>query len=173
MISMTNDEKIENFIWLAHGVQKKFKDIAIELDVKEKQLSQWENDKDIRAKWQKVAEIRKIYIAKKIKSTFKEFYDWYIELEKDKKCFYCHITEEKLDVLFRKLEGKGEILTKRGRGRKLELDRKDPNPNYNNTKNIVFACYWCNNAKTDTFTHEEFIKVGNVLEEIWKKRLSE
>lgn len=170
---MTNDEKIEKFIWLAHGETKKFKVIAEELGVTEKQLSQWERDKDIRIRWLKVAEIRKIFISKKIKANFKEFYDWYLELEKEKKCFYCDITEEKLNDLFRKLEGKGEILTKRGRGRKLELDRKDPNPDYNNTKNIVFACYWCNNAKTDTFTHEEFIEVGKVLNEIWKKRLSE
>jgi 5-methylcytosine-specific restriction endonuclease McrA len=42
---------------------------------------------------------------------------------------------------------------------------------YDETNNIVLACYWCNNAKTDTFTYEEFLRVGKVFAEIWKERL--
>jgi hypothetical protein len=29
----------------------------------------------------------------------------------------------------------------------------------------------CNNAKTDNFTEEEYIKVGKVFKEIWDARL--
>jgi 5-methylcytosine-specific restriction endonuclease McrA len=58
-------------------------------------------------------------------------------------------------------------------GRKLELDRKDPDLTYENLNNLVLACYWCNNAKTDTFTNEEFMKVGEAFKAIWQKRLAE
>jgi len=33
---------------------------------------------------------------------------------------------------------------------------------YNDT-NCVFACYWCNNAKTDAFTEKEFKPIGDVI----------
>ena len=67
----------------------------------------------------------------------------------------------------------GRLTTKRiaTRGRKLELDRKQPELEYKDFDNIVFACYWCNNTKTDIFTEEEFKKVGEVFNEIWKDRL--
>jgi hypothetical protein len=42
---------------------------------------------------------------------------------------------------------------------------------YDDLDNLVFACYWCNNAKTDTFTFEEFKQVGEVFRNIWQKRL--
>jgi hypothetical protein len=94
----------------------------------------------------------------------KEFYNWYIEEEK--KCEYCGIREPELKILL----DSGAVKTKRTRGRKLELDRKVPDGNYDDLDNIVFACYWCNNAKTDTFTYEEFKKVGAVISGIWKGR---
>ncbi len=39
---------------------------------------------------------------------------------------------------------------------------------YDQLNNVVLACYWCNNAKTDTFTYEEFKEVGKVFANIWK-----
>jgi hypothetical protein len=53
-----------------------------------------------------------------------------------------------------------------------ELDRKEPNQSYDNIDNLVFACYWCNNAKTDTFTADEFKEVGKVFSLIWQKKLA-
>ncbi|WP_425638808.1 hypothetical protein ACPUEN_04340 [Algoriphagus yeomjeoni] len=82
-------------------------------------------------------------------------------------CHYCGITTEQIQQLW---EMKPK-LTKRGRGRKLELERLAPNEKYSNLGNLVFSCYWCNNAKTDTFTEEEFMKVGAVIKEIWEERL--
>lgn len=32
-----------------------------------------------------------------------------------------------------------------------------------NANNCVFACYWCNNAKTDAFTDEEFMPIGKAI----------
>jgi hypothetical protein len=57
------------------------------------------------------------------------------------------------------------------RGKTLELDRKIPNESYNNIENLALCCYWCNNAKTDTFTHEEFLIIGKSIGTIWQQRL--
>jgi 5-methylcytosine-specific restriction endonuclease McrA len=53
----------------------------------------------------------------------------------------------------------------------LELERKKPNESYDNTDNLVLCCYWCNNAKTDEFTEEEFKEIGKVIGKIWQTRL--
>jgi len=62
-------------------------------------------------------------------------------------------------------------LTTRKRGRDLEIERLKPKLNYDVIENLVFCCYWCNNAKTDTFTVKEFEEVGRVIKNIWKERL--
>lgn len=90
-----------------------------------------------------------------------------VEKKENKYCYYCGISEEQLSQAI-----KQEIIwTKRaGRGPSLEMDRIHPNEPYSNTENIVFACYWCNNAKTDTFNEEEFKEIGQVMTKIWNKR---
>ena len=154
----------KQFIWLAHGEQMKFSDIEKELKVSRAQLSEW--DKELKKEWTEIAEIRKVYVQKNIKADFKAFYDWFSVQQNDKKCAYCGITEQEIEQAF----ADNKIGTKRGRGKKLELDRKEPESPYDNFDNIVYACYWCNNAKTDTFSHTEFLQVGKVLRSIWKER---
>lgn len=83
-------------------------------------------------------------------------------------CEYCGINDELLGKLFEKKK----INKKNLRGWKLEVDRKKPNHEYTK-ENCVMACYWCNNAKTDEFSHEEFIPIGKEIEKIWQKRLNE
>ncbi len=109
----------------------------------------------IRDKWQKKCpEIK-----------FEDFKNWHESA--DKKCYYCNLTKEATSNLWNKYPD----LTKRKRGKNLEIERLDPNLPYGMISNLVFSCYWCNNAKTDTFTKDEFIEVGKVFEKIWKKRL--
>jgi len=48
-----------------------------------------------------------------------------------------------------------------------------PNLEYSIMKNLVYSCYWCNNAKTDTFKYEEFLEIGKEIEKVWNKRLGE
>lgn len=67
------------------------------------------------------------------------------------KCAYCEITEEQIASL----KASGLIKTKRGRGSRMEIDRLNSNKEYT-LENIVLACYWCNNSKTDEFTYTEF-----------------
>ena len=86
--------------------------------------------------------------------------------QKIRVCQYCETSES--DLI--ELRVKGLIRTKRyTRGWTLEIDRIEPNKEYNKD-NLILACYWCNQAKTDEFSHDEFIPVGKVIGEIWKKR---
>jgi len=157
----------ENYLKLAVVEQKKFDEIAQILQIDRKQVSElWGELKETR---EKLSELRKIW-----KSKFKEtintesfwkFKEWYEKSER--KCFYCGITEKQISKLFKK----GELYTKRNRGRKLEIERLSPNEPYENLENLVFSCYWCNNAKTDTFTSEEFKNIGKEIGKIWEKRL--
>jgi hypothetical protein len=111
-----------------------------------------------------LSELKNIYKNKRfIKiEAFNDFYNTTI-----KKCFYCGITEDKISQM---IENKS-IYTKRlfVRGRTLEIDKKNPKGNYDK-ENMLFCCYWCNNAKTDEFTLEEFKPIGEIIKEIWKKR---
>ncbi len=81
-----------------------------------------------------------------------------------KKCHYCEIKEGDFIPIwgkfYKKKGGKG------GRGKILELDRKDNEKGYNE-KNCVLSCAICNNAKSDKFTYEEFKRVGKTIKKIW------
>jgi len=81
-------------------------------------------------------------------------------------CAYCHITIREIELL----ADKKQLNKKNYRGWSLEIDRKDSNLEYK-PDNCVMACYWCNNAKTDEFTFDEFIKVGAEIRKIWDDRL--
>ncbi|OFX39012.1 MAG: hypothetical protein A2X08_17820 [Bacteroidetes bacterium GWA2_32_17] len=156
----------KKFIWLAFAEKKTYPQIEKELNVSRQQLSDW--TKEFEKEWRQISAIKNIHVSKKIKNDFNKFYEWYKDKEQSKKCEYCGITEIEIKFLL----DNNLLETKRARGRKLELDRKEPNASYDNLENIVFACYWCNNAKTDTFTHKEFLDVGKVFKNIWQNRLA-
>jgi len=115
--------------------------------------------------------IKKVLTAYEIQFKFdfpiSEFMEFYKEREEERVCFYCKTTEA--EIL--KLRGSGLIKTKRNRGKQMEIDRKNSNMEYSKD-NVVLACYWCNNAKTDEFTMEEFEAVGKEIRKIWNNRLS-
>jgi len=97
-----------------------------------------------------------------------ELYLWWNDIPKQ--CHYCSLPDYLLETL-RELPGH---INKRypQRGRSLEIDRKISELPYTNINNLVLACYWCNNAKTDTFLYEEFIPIGHEIKKIWEKRLN-
>ena len=161
-IELTDKQK--EFIWLAHGEGVGFDEIANRLNVDRKDISTWEIE--LKSEWNKIAAVRKIYMQKNLSTSFNEFFEWYMNLTP--KCDYCGITEEEIKRLFEQ----DPDITKRNRGRKLEIDRKLPNSEYDDLTNNVLACYWCNNAKTDTFSYGEFKKIGKVINTIWTHRLS-
>ncbi len=97
-------------------------------------------------------------------------YDFYLWWQRTpKKCHYCKLPESSLQIL-RELP---EHVNKRYplRGKSLEIDRKLSSLPYDKIENLVLSCYWCNNAKTDTFTSDEFIGIGESIKQIWEKRL--
>jgi hypothetical protein len=100
---------------------------------------------------------------------FKTIYphDEFEKLLENAQCEYCSITEEDI----RHLGAQGKLFKKSERGWSLEIDRKNSNFEYS-PDNCVMACYWCNNAKTDEFTFEEFKIIGKSMEEVWRARLN-
>ena len=121
---------------------------------------------DLKNRIQKILSCRDKWNSKEIGGNFWDFYEWYVNAEQ--KCYYCNITQEELDQLHRI----GIINKRKSRGKNLEIDRKIANEEYMNIDNLTYSCYWCNNAKTDTFTESEFLKIGKAISEVWKKRLN-
>ena len=95
-------------------------------------------------------------------------YLWYTNAKK--KCHYCNLSEDDLDSLNKQHGHINKRYPKRGKV--LEIDRKISTLSYSNIDNLVLSCYWCNNAKTDTFTEIEFLKIGKVINQIWSIRLN-
>ncbi|MEA3476466.1 MAG: hypothetical protein U9R23_08525 [Candidatus Cloacimonadota bacterium] len=122
-------------------------------------------------------------IVKKMKIEFKNYFEnelnldefkkeiFFKDKEKDKRiCYYCGISEAQIEML----ANNSKIKTKRfySRGKTMEIDQKKSENGYKKC-NIVLACYWCNNAKSDEFDEDEFQPIANGIRETWNKRLSE
>jgi len=154
------------YLKLAVIEQIKFDEISKILGIDRIEVSKlWEELKEQREYF---SELRKIWKSKfkntETTKSFWEFKKWHEKTEK--KCYYCGITENQINVLFKRKK----LYTKRNRGRKLEIERLLPNEPYDNLKNLVFSCYWCNNAKTDTFTVEEFKEIARGINAVWRSR---
>lgn len=83
-------------------------------------------------------------------------YEEFLILIKDKKCHYCD---------------KNLIFNKHTRdddsnyvSRAYQLDKKDPLQGYN-VDNCVTCCWECNRLKSNVYTYDEFLKIGNFLKE--------
>ena len=105
--------------------------------------------------------------------TFDQFYNnWSNKENFEKGCSYCGTTNKTSEALYKiQQEGLRPDATRGGkRGKRLELDRVDPNLPYDNLNNIVWCCYWCNNAKSNFFSKEEFEpiakEIGKSIEKI-------
>ena len=91
--------------------------------------------------------------------TKEEFLDWFDKEEYNKGCCYCGTTHETSKLIFDfQTITKGRIDATRGKKRmhRLELERKNPIESYDNLENLAWACHWCNNAKSNFFTVNEF-----------------
>jgi 5-methylcytosine-specific restriction endonuclease McrA len=147
--------------------QEPYQTIINQMGVTRSDLSGWYEE--LKTERMAIAKIRDLWLRKKVTEAFADFYAWYTGQER--KCGYCGITEAEIKRL---LEA-GLLATKRidTRGKRLELDRRRPEAAYDDLNNLILACYWCNNAKTDTFTAEEFSEVGQVFAKIWQQRLAQ
>ena len=101
-----------------------------------------------------------------------QFCQWYNQEVFNEGCKYCGLTNEgSLNLYQMQRNGQRHDATRGGkRGKRLELDRRDPKLPYDDLHNIVWCCYWCNNAKSNFFSHIEFqpiaIAIGQVLRKI-------
>ena len=82
-------------------------------------------------------------------------------------CSYCGITQKQINDLdaYVKENNQKYGLTIRARGRKLEVDQISPKDG-----NITLCCYWCNNAKTDTFSVKEFKEIARGINIAWNMK---
>lgn len=90
----------------------------------------------------------------------------FVKLIETTYCHYCQITLDEIETLGEKKK----LYKKSLRGWTLEIDRLNSNFEYS-PENCVMSCYWCNNAKTDEFTENEFLQIGKEISKIWKTRL--
>ncbi len=159
-----------------------FKEYEIDKTLVQEYVSQyWQMEEDFPIRDRS---IKTIYsditkLLRKYKDLIKECEQYYVDrkfqeifpLEDFKKlvaiqeCHYCKITKDEIHEM-----GRSKLLNKKNlRGWNLEIDRLEPNLEYTKN-NCVMACYWCNNAKTDEFTAEEFEMIGPVIQEIFRAR---
>jgi hypothetical protein len=122
--------------------------------------------KDLDTVWRPLIPIRNKWRSKKVGGSFWDFCHWYLSSEK--RCHYCGITEDELQ----RLHVIGIINKRTSRGKTLEIDRKISSEVYGNLTNLTYSCYWCNNAKTDTFTEDEFKIIGKAIAIVWRNRLN-
>ena len=89
--------------------------------------------------------------------TFENFYNWHQKQwqEQGNKCYYCGVNGNDLNHLFEI----GVLGRRVNRGYVLEIDRKNPYHPYN-AGNCVFACYLCNNDKSNVLTDAQYITSG-------------
>ncbi|MBL7113797.1 MAG: hypothetical protein ISS19_17800 [Bacteroidales bacterium] len=157
--------KIE-FLHMSVIRQMKYDEISQKLGVNRKQLSEWWEE--LKEERKKISEVRTLFNRKKFqKVSFPEFYDWY--QNQRNQCHYCGLTQGEIDILIKDEKIKTRRL--KTRGRKLELERRHPNLDYDQIDNLVLCCYWCNNSKSDEFTESEFGPIGIEIGKIWKNRL--
>lgn len=162
-----NPALTEKFIELSFIHGKTYSELEIVLNLSRQQIQElWNGLSEER---DKINKVKKIYSRKKIKEvTFPLFYKMYSA--QGGKCHYCEITQEQITQFY----ASGKILkSKRAtRGQTLELERLQPDLSYDKIENLKLACYWCNNAKSDQFSEEEFKVVGKAIAQVWKQRLA-
>jgi 5-methylcytosine-specific restriction endonuclease McrA len=119
-----------------------------------KKLTELANRKHLSSVYQRI----KVNCCAEWKLDRTKFYKWYENTSQKQKhiCYYCHLpgdtTINYIPEGFR--EGR--------RGFNLEVDRKNPKGKYS-PKNCVLACYPCNNAKSDVFSHSDFLMIGQAI----------
>lgn len=118
--------------------------------------------RSVRNKTNRRGEVREIINQGFETTTFEQFENWFNLETFNQGCFYCGLTNQQSLQIYNAQRNGIRIDGTRGgkRGKRLEIDRRDPNLSYDNLNNLVWCCYWCNNAKTNFFTEDEFRPIG-------------
>jgi hypothetical protein len=121
------------------------------------------------AKNQSITELYR-FLLKKYRENQKLFStEYFTELINQTSCAYCGISIQQINQLSKN----NSLHNKRSetRGYSLEIDRKHPNLEYS-SDNCCMSCYWCNNAKTDEYSYNEFKNcIAPAIRAVWNCRL--
>lgn len=103
-----------------------------------------------------------------------EFIKWYNTKVEDG-CHYCGLSEKESRKLVLSLNSSrfpksSKLERGKSRGYYLEVDRKDPKGEYS-SDNCVLSCYFCNNDKSDVFTHDQYMEL--LHGDNWKTKSTE
>ena len=150
-----------------------FKELRIHLECNQKILKENKNGENTYQSIVKYKNVDKNFYIYKFKECFKKYFEGKIKLndfvdkfKKNRKCAYCGVPENKLDLLY---------TVRSGRGNRLEYDRIISRDGAKKVEykleNIVLACYWCNNAKTDTFSPKDFKPIAKGVNQVWNIKL--
>ncbi len=155
----------QEFLRLYIVRQQSYNAVSEQMNLPRETLLNWYEE--LEEEREKITKIRNKWARNKILPVFEDYYQWY--LDQESKCDYCGITESEIEGLMKK----DHIFTKNfpSKGSKLEYHRKEINLENDQIENVVLCCYWCNNAKTDEFSYEEFKSVGKAMSDIWKRRI--
>jgi len=83
------------------------------------------------------------------------YIEWYNKQEQI--CYYCKRTLNEINQ-----DTKEQSQNYKTR---LSIDRKDSNKGYI-LNNIILACFRCNAIKSDYFTEQEMLKIGEIIYEL-------
>jgi len=164
-MKIVRDLRAVQFIELSMVEGLKQAQIEAKLEVSKAEIRRWKQEQQqlrnfinkLKQKWRNNA--REI--------PFKQFYDVLADKEE---CHYCGITQAQIDKLYS--EDRLPESGRSKRGRTLEVERLEPKESYANVKNLAWACYWCNNAKSDLFSEEEFKAIGLIIGQVHRARLA-
>ena len=136
---------------------KSYQQISDEFNIPRQQITQWwEEGLEIRNEIKRANQLYNNRVGKEEFVEFenlgkRKFYEWFEK--QPKHCAYCGIEEYKLQGLF----NNGILATKRGRGKVLELERRDSDSNKYSPDNCILACYICNNHKSDLISEADHL----------------
>jgi hypothetical protein len=102
-----------------------------------------------------------------LKVKYLDFLNWFNIEVFLKGCYYCGTTNETSFKLYEMQRKNLRPDATRGgkRSKRLEIDRKNPILPYDDLSNLVWCCYWCNNAKSNFFTEKEFQPIAKAIGE--------
>lgn len=135
-----------------------------------KSITRYEQITDELKKTMKIYDFKKSYITcfKEKILKYEDFKEKFFKSDEVRKCAYCGVPEDKLDLL---------KTVRAGRGNRLEYDRVKSRDGMDkigySLDNIVLSCYWCNNAKTDTFSAREFKEIARGINQVWNQKMRE
>lgn len=179
-IEYGTSHELDNILCINNGDSKEFSLLREHLESNQAIL---EENKKNKGNWQPIDRYNKLPdTLRKEVSKFKEhfvkffkkevnegeFKNKFFPTDSQRKCAYCGVPEDELYLL---------ETVRAGRGARLEYDRLLSRDNQNkiaySLDNIALSCYWCNNAKTDTFSPKEFKPIARGINQVWNQKLKD